>query len=243
MLVKSKGSKRLSPALVFYFNIFLQLTLFVIFLAFFGIPSVSKYLDQETIIISSEEETNGIEAPAITFLALKNHMGWKSVANITYKMFKIFDHCEKIVGLPDIGACVSNDTFEFADFIKEASVGLSDLSKSSLQKKDLTITLFGRHFTLKLQRTITRKESNIIIFKMDTNPAFSYYIWVHDEKYFLTNNHPFRKKMCENYRFLWMPPQNVLSVLYALSFCPLTITHPLSKTKKESNVRSQVLNE
>ena len=172
-------------------------------------PSVSKYLDQETIIISSEEETNGIEAPAITFLALKNHMGWKSaVPNMTYKRFNIVDHCEKI-GLPDIEACVSNDTYEFDDFIKEASVGafnrkspLSDLSKSSLQNEDLTITLYGRHFTLKLPTTITRKESNIIIFKMDTNPAFSYYIWVHDEKYFLTNNHPFRKKMCENYRFL-----------------------------------------
>ena len=140
--MKSKGSKRLSPALVFYFNIFLQLTLFVIFLAFFGIPSVVKYLDQETIIISSEEETNGIEAPAITFLALKNHMGWKSaVPNMTYKRFNIVDHCEKI-GLPDIEACVSNDTYEFDDFIKGARVGpfyrkspLSDLTKPSSSNK------------------------------------------------------------------------------------------------------------
>ena len=193
--------KKLNPTLVFYFNIILQIVLFVIFLIFFGMPSVAKYLDQETIVISSEEKTNGIEAPAITFSALKNNVGWKSVGNIPYLTFNMVDHCEKI-GLPDIGACVSNDTFEFADFIKEASVGLSDLSKSSLQKKDLTITLFGRHFTLKLQRTITRKDSNIILFKMDTNPAFAYNIWVHDEKYFLTNVHPFRKKMCENYRFL-----------------------------------------
>ena len=195
--------KKLHPTLVFYFNIILQLVLFVIFLIFFGIPSVSKYLDQETIVISSEEKTNGIEAPAITFSALKNNVGWKSVGNIPYLTFNMVDHCEKI-GLPDIGACVSNDTFEFADFIKEASVGpinqtspLSDLSKSSLQKEDLTITLYGRHFTLKLPTTITRKESNIIIFKMDTNPAFSYYIWVHDEKYFLINIHPYRKKRCE----------------------------------------------
>ena len=101
---------------------------------------MSKYLDQETIIISSEEETNGIEAPAITFLALKNHMGWKSVGNTNLRLFNIVDHCKKI-GLPDIGACVSNDTYEFDNFIKEASVGpfhrkLSDLSKSSIRKED-----------------------------------------------------------------------------------------------------------
>ena len=97
-------------------------------------------------------------------------MGWKSVANITYKMFKIFDHCEKIVGLPDIGACVSSDTYEFDDFIKEASVGPfnrkhSDLTKSSLRKEDLTCTPYGKHFTLKPQRTITRNESNFVLFK------------------------------------------------------------------------------
>ena len=134
-------------------------------------------------------------------------MGWKSnVGSITLRMFNLVDHCEKI-GMPDIEACVSNDTYEFDDFIKEASVGpfhrkLSDLSKSSLRKEVLTNTPYGKHFTLKPRRTITRNESSFVLFKMDTNPAFSYYIWVHDEKYFLTNVHPFRKKMCENYRFL-----------------------------------------
>ena len=194
--------KQLHPTLVFYFNILLQLVLFVIFLVFFGIPSVSKYLDQETIVISSEEKTNGIEAPAITFLALKNHMGWKSVGNMNLRLFNIVDHCEKI-GLPDIGACVSNDTYEFDDFIKEASVGPfnrkhSDLTKSSLRKEDLTCTPYGRHFTLNLRRTITRNESSFVLFKMDTSPELFYFLWIHDEKYFLININPFRKKMCEN---------------------------------------------
>ena len=199
--------KKLHPTLVFYFNIILQIVLFVIFLIFFGMPSVAKYLDQETIVISSEEKTNGIEAPAITFSALKNNVGWKSVGNIPYLMFNMVDHCEKI-DLPDIGACVSNDTYEFDDFIKGARVGpfyrkspLADLSTPSLRKEDLTCTPYGRHFTLKLRRTITRKESNFVLFKMDTNPDLFYSIWVHDEKYFLININPFRKKMCENELF------------------------------------------
>ena len=133
-------------------------------------------------------------------------------------MFKIFDHCEKIVGLPDIGACVSNDTYEFDDFIKGARVGpfyrkspLADLSTPSLRKEDLTCTPYGRHFTLKLRRTITRKESNFVLFKMDTNPDLFYSIWVHDEKYFLININPFRKKMCENELF-WCRPQTIFFV-------------------------------
>ena len=49
----------------------LQLALFVIFLIFFGIPSVEKYLEKETIVISSEEQTYRIEAPAIALAALR----------------------------------------------------------------------------------------------------------------------------------------------------------------------------
>ena len=198
-MVKSKELKRLSPTLVFYFNIFLQLVLFVIFLVFFGIPSVSKYLDRETIVIYSEEETHGIESPAITFLALKNHMGWKSSGNITYNLFNIVDHCKKI-GLSDIGACALNDTYGLGDFMTEFKFGafetdafLSESSESSLWTEDLTSTPYGRHFTLKLGRTINRKGSNFIIFKVDSNPALHYSIWVHDENFFLLNINPFRE--------------------------------------------------
>ena len=63
-------------------HLILHAVLFVIFMRFFGVPSVKKYLDMETIVISSEEQTNGIAAPAITFVALTRTgvaMGWKSV--------------------------------------------------------------------------------------------------------------------------------------------------------------------
>ena len=51
---------RTSGRLLFYFNIVLQLSLAVIFLNFFGIPSIQKYLQKETIIVFSEEQTDGI---------------------------------------------------------------------------------------------------------------------------------------------------------------------------------------
>ena len=198
-MVKSKEVKKLRPILVSYFNIILQLALFVIFMVFFGIPSITKYLEQETMVISSEEETDGIEAPALTFIAYKDQMGWKSYGSPAY-LFKMFDHCKEI-GLTDIKACAVNDTYGLADFLKEVRMGvpiwspslLNESPTSSLWTEDITMTQYGRHFTFKLGRRITRKDSDMIKFSVDTTSSFFYSIWVHDADFFLTNTNPFRK--------------------------------------------------
>ena len=207
-MVKGMEVKRLPPTLVNYFDKILQLVLFVIFLVLFGIPSVCKYLDKETMIIFAEEETDGIEAPAITFLGMKNWMGWKSVNNVTNSQFNIVDHCKEI-GFTDLDleTCTANDTFGLADFLKEAKIGAlepqpvlneSALRTSSLWTADVTATPYGRHFTLKLGRTITRNNSDFVIFRMDSTSSFYYSVWVHDENFFLVNMNPFRKEVCEN---------------------------------------------
>ena len=47
-------------------KIVIQLILFVAFLIHFGIPSLEIYGKEETISVTSEAETNGIDAPAVT---------------------------------------------------------------------------------------------------------------------------------------------------------------------------------
>ena len=92
--------KDCSSTVVLGAHLILQLVLFVLFLKFFGEPSVRKYLQKETIVIYSEERTNGIEAPAITIIALKKQqalMGWKSVQeNVSHVAFAMFNHCQEI---------------------------------------------------------------------------------------------------------------------------------------------------
>ena len=44
----------------------LQIVLFFLFLAFFGLPSLDQYQRKETILLKSEEETDGIEVPSVT---------------------------------------------------------------------------------------------------------------------------------------------------------------------------------
>ena len=68
---------------------FLEMSLYglllALFLVFFGIPSVKKYQSKETIILSSRKFTNGIEAPAVTLIALNKNTGygWKTKSNQT----------------------------------------------------------------------------------------------------------------------------------------------------------------
>ena len=50
-------------------KLLIQLTLFVVFLVNFGIPSLEKYRREETIIVHSEEVTQGFEAPVVTISA------------------------------------------------------------------------------------------------------------------------------------------------------------------------------
>ena len=56
----------------FSIELFLYALLLVLFMVFFGIPSIEKYQKKETISISSRKMTNGFEAPAVTIMALSS---------------------------------------------------------------------------------------------------------------------------------------------------------------------------
>ena len=57
-------------------DLFLYGLLFVLFMVFFGIPSIEQYRKKETIFITSEKMTNGIDAPAISLFAVDNNIGY-----------------------------------------------------------------------------------------------------------------------------------------------------------------------
>ena len=83
--------------LVFLLKAALQLVLFILFLYFFGVPSVRTYQRKETFVAEYEEHTNGIEAPAMTIQAIQNTSGWKSPGGKGYwKSFEVFQHCAGI---------------------------------------------------------------------------------------------------------------------------------------------------
>ena len=107
------------------FKVIVQTGLFLLFLFFFGIPAVEKYLRAETVIITWEEDTGGIEPPAVTFSgSLIGKVGWKGAfenASVNYVNFKIVDQCDRYDD--DIQQCVLDETFGLNELILGARFG------------------------------------------------------------------------------------------------------------------------
>ena len=150
--------------LVFCTDLLLHLLLFLLFLAFFGVPAIEKYLERKTIVIFSEEQTNGIEAPAITFVPSNYSIfGWKSVEESTEDpntSFDMVDHCRRL-NATEMESCISHDTFQLDDFLRAARLGFYSEeysflgeSSSSFWTEDITVPYVGRHFTLKPSQKI-----------------------------------------------------------------------------------------
>ena len=188
---------KMRQAFVLGTNVSLHLVSFLFFLIYFGVPSIEKYLEKKTIIVTFEEQTNGIRAPAVTFFAAKNSiLGWKTldesiIEDIT--TFDLFDHCNSI-NISDIETCVSTDTFNLTDFLKTARLGFTDQtttkdfldeSSSSFWTKDFTTHYLGTFFTLKPSITISKNHSDVIAFYF--NASFTYSVLIHDDNFFLVN--------------------------------------------------------
>ena len=197
-MASGKPVSKCCQTLVFATNLLLYLLLFSFFLTFFGVPSIEKYLARKTIVILSEEQTNGIDAPAITFVAQTGWIGWKT-ANESMEdpttSFDLVDHCQRLNTTWNMESCISRDTFQSTDFLRAARLGFynedrSFLSESSasLWTEDITIPFLGRHFTLKPSQKITRNSPDTPAFILDAN--FSYSVFIHDENFFLINYNP-----------------------------------------------------
>ena len=195
---KGEPNLRWRRTLVFSTDLLLHLLLFLLFLAFFGVPAIEKYLERKTIVIFSEEQTNGIEAPAITFVPSNYSIfGWKSVEESTEDpstSFDMVDHCRRL-NATDMESCISHDTFQLDNFLRAARLGfyseeysfLGEAS-SSFWTEDITIPHLGRHYTLKPSLKITRNSSDTPAFLLDA--SFSYFVFVHDQNFFLLNFNP-----------------------------------------------------
>ena len=174
----------------------LQIVLFSLFLAFFGLPSLIQYQRKEIIVLKSESKTDGIEPPAVTLQAKRNSLGWKTVEKDQFwQSFDLFDHCMEIN--MTVEDCMKQDSFELEDFLVDAmyiGIGINQnysapiLFNSSFWKEDMSLSKFGRHFTLKSLKNITQNEGDCLTFVLSRN--FSFSVFIHDEDFFLFTLNP-----------------------------------------------------
>ena len=177
-------------------DIFLYGLLLVLFMVFFGIPSIEKYMRKDTIFVTSQDSTNnGIEAPGVSIIALNisTGYGWKSSTNQTnsgmlarYSTTFILDHCREI-NQTDLEKCIAVDSFDLTEFMTTATYGLSQTSVGKLNKTSWTMhvgqTPDGKVFTWNPQRVITPHRDHIMFLSLYKN--FTYFIFVHDIDFYI----------------------------------------------------------
>ena len=178
-------------------NLLFYCLLLVIFITFFGIPSIQKYLKKETITVYSRELTNGIEAPAVTIVAidLRNGYVWKNKTSHTNSLDGrimgtfLLDHCKEI-NQTDLEACVANDSFGLTDILTSATFGVfSKGLNETAWTWDLFNSGYGRYFTWNPQRLITPDLTDYTSLSAYRN--FRFYVFVHDINFFVVNLNPF----------------------------------------------------
>ena len=180
----------------------LQIVLFFLFLTFFGIPSFTQYQKKETIVVKSEQDTNGIEAPAVTLQTTYNNLGWKSVGgkSADWQNFELYEHCKRIN--MTIDQCIHNDSIRLTDFLANAKIErnfdydsaatpllLLNISASSAYwREDMTWTALGKYFTFKAPKSIALKQDYCMTFVLVKN--FTFFVFVHDEDFFILTVNP-----------------------------------------------------
>ena len=188
-------ANNMKPNLVLVSKTILQLLLFCLFLGFFGIPSFNQYQRKETIIVKSELETTGIEAPAVTLQATQNKFGWKSIEQrIVWHEFDLYEHCENIN--MTIEQCIQNDTITLSDFLANVSIENNFVSSVLLNMssslaywtEDMSTTAWGKQFTFKPPKSITLNQDYCMTFSLFKN--FTFFVMVHDEDFFFNNANP-----------------------------------------------------
>ena len=169
----------------------------ILFMVFFGIPSIQKYQSKETIFLSSRKWTNGIEAPAVTLIALSNNTGygWKTKTNQTSSLNGRFtnsfllDHCKEI-NQTDLEDCILKDSFGLTDFLTMATFDMrKGVLNTSAWTEDMDMTANGRLFTWSPQKLISPVMEHFMVMTVYKN--FRLCISVHDTDYYFISSSPF----------------------------------------------------
>ena len=120
-------------------RLFLQLLLLSIFLYFFGLPAIGKYLKQDVMVVEMKIDTGGIPLPAIT-------ISGSAASDIPCFSRNLTT------------SCIEANTYNLSQNLKDIILGYTRKESVSLDRKvlseDFTSFFAGRHYTLNLPLVI-----------------------------------------------------------------------------------------
>ena len=153
-----------------------QIILLVVFVAFFGLPAIERYLKKEVIIVETLKQTDKISSPAITISVpgqILNNSCYNRNVSIEDCLEQTFLRRSEIINSVIIGADLREKVNLTRDIVRE----------------DFTYDWAGIYFTLTLPLTIgTELTSDAIIMGIFAN--LNYLVFIHDPEYFLLNDNP-----------------------------------------------------
>ena len=155
-----------------------QLSLFLAFLFFFGLPAIEKYRREDIMVVEQTKFTNGIPAPAITVTVVDQiHFDYESCTDLNVSL---------------IENCIDANSKNWSEVLKGVIVGFGR-QKSLNLTKDLVredfIQIFGKYFSLNLTFKIGPDDSRDQMYIL-LSPGSVYQIHVHDPDFFIYNESP-----------------------------------------------------
>jgi hypothetical protein len=172
-------------------KLLIQIALMAAFLALFGIPSVTSYLEQQVLTVTSQKFPGEVVPPTITVLAFDSSAGgWNQNVPPTssYEALKI------VCGdAEDIILCIKQNSHSL-DHALFAELGYNQnhsLMSTDLWIEDFTEPWYGRSYTLKYQEPRgTDWRTDAINLHVNVSDKLTRRIFFHDPDYFLISVNP-----------------------------------------------------
>ena len=160
----------------------LQLILLNVFIFLYAIPAFQRLIKHETIVLKSEENRGGIEAPSITIVAYSpagGGWGWRRKPEDPQDAIKA--NCKNY---SDVEHCLDAETFRGPDLIKDTLIGfekkLSLGTTEEIWQSDFTTVHEGRSYTLDPEIKIGPNYRQDQLFVL-LDQAYTHTIRIHDK--------------------------------------------------------------
>ena len=168
-------------------RLFLQLSLFFIFLHFFGMPAVDMYEKRDIMLVENTKFTRGIPVPAVTIVVFEQaHFDFGSCYDLKTE---------------DRNECINANSRNWSQILKGVVVGFEEKTSLDLTTdvvKEDFIGLFGNFVTLKMNLTIGPDDKKDQIYIL-LNSTYKYQIIIHDPEFFIYNENPAAIPMTTTY--------------------------------------------
>ena len=144
----------------------------------------------EVMVVSSSQNTGGIDAPAITVVALnpETKNGWKGDG----KRWQL-DELEKRCQNDNIVTCIKSETFNSSEFFKDLLMGWltheSISTKEGLWIEGYEDSWRGRYYTIQTGRKLEPEDDHSQLYLL-LSYSFAYEIFIHDPNFFYINESP-----------------------------------------------------